>query len=378
MKDSNFDFDTSELLSSLDKLKAKYSFDLDDDEESSIPETTDEPTPLPQKPVISIPVEEPVSQEDFTIEAPILIEDEPVAQEIYIEKEGAPLKDMSWLIDSDDPAEETDKADEPILIADEEEIKEVLEFVAESSVEEESPIEEAPAEEVSSVAWYLTTEEPQETEDEEESAEPQQDEAEDYEDILSASESVEEVTAVPLSAENADDDDDDDDFADLDDENDLVVIRHDAPKKEEEKEESPFYAAFMETSTTDDKKVKPPKPVKSQKPAKPVKEPKEPKAKKEKQPKAEKANKKPRKKLILNIVVAVALAVAIWACVFVTDIILVSNWSAPVFCAESESYSDGSKTYTGAFYQIQVSVDDDGKVQRFILPWFAKGPNGDK
>ena len=134
----------------------------------------------------------------------------------------------------------------------------------------------------------------------------------------------------------------------------------------------------MENSTPENKKVKPPKPVKSPKPPKPVKEPKEPKVKKEKQPKANKTDKKPRKKLVLNIVVAVVLAVALWACVFVTDIVLVSNWSAPVFCSESETYADGSKTYTGAFYQIQISVNDDGSIDRVSLPWFAKGPNGDK
>ncbi|MBQ8784394.1 MAG: hypothetical protein IJZ57_11550 [Clostridia bacterium] len=370
MKDNDFDFDTSELLSSLDKLKAKYSFNFDD--EDTAPEIKDEPAPaVEDEPVISIAVDEP--EEDIAIEVSPVVEDTHEEEDIVIEKEDADVSDMSWLIDSDEPNDEPEQVEEETIFAPEPEIEEVIQ----EEPEAEPVIEKAPAEESSGTPWYLTVDE---ADDEEDNAAPEQtDEPQVYEDISSFEEAddieeAEEIIAPPV-AQPAEDDEDDD-FSDLDDDDELVVIRHDAPQKEEEKkEESPFYAAFMESSANESKNVKPPKPVKSPKPAKPVKEPKE---KKEKQPKTNKAGKKPRKKLVLNIVVAAVLAVALWACLFVTDILLVSNWSAPFFCQESESYADGSKTYTGAFYQIQISVNEDGSVERVSLPWFAKGPNGDK
>ncbi len=361
MKDKDFDFDTSELLSSLDKLKAKYSFNFEDDDAS--PEVKEDSVEAVEKePVISVEIEEAQDEEeDVTVEAAPVIESN-FEDDSVVEKEAA-SNDMSWLIDSDEPSAEDDEPDEePVIFPD---IVEQEAVEAEPEIDEfdEPEIEKEPVTETPAGAWYLTPEVTQD-EAEEEQAEADEDEPEDDEEASFVEE--EEEIAAPEEEE-------DDEFSDLDEDDELVVIRGNAPKEEEKKEESAFFTAFMENTASDDKKVKPPKPVKSPKPAKPVKEPKEPKEKKAKKP----ANPK-RKKLILNIVISVALVVALWACLFVTDILLVSNWSAPVFCAESESYEDGSKTYTGAFYQIQISVNEDGSVSRVSLPWFAKGPNGEK
>ena len=353
MKDN--DFDTSELLSNLDKLKAKYSFNFEDEDTS--PQVKDEPVEEVR--------EEPVISADTVVDEAPAIEDT-VEEDIIIEKETPVANDMSWLIDSDEPSENEEQTkEEPTIVIVPDVVEEAVEAESEAEeteeadepVAEDEPVVEAPA-----VAWYL---DPQADEDESETEE--ETEAEESEDIPEVEEEAEEAEEISVFEE-----DEEDEFADLDEDDELVVIRGNAPK-EEKKEESAFFTAFMENTASDDKKVKPPKPVKSPKPAKPVKEPKEPKEKKAKKP----ANPK-RKKLILNIVISVALAVALWACLFVTDILLVSNWSAPVFCAESETYEDGSKTYTGAFYQIQISVNEDGSVSRVSLPWFAKGPNGEK
>ncbi|MBQ8228935.1 MAG: hypothetical protein IJZ88_07980 [Clostridia bacterium] len=375
MKD--FEFDTSELLSNLDKLKAKYSFNFDDEEETA-PEIKNEPSPeITDEPVIPEAVEKP-TETDTTFVDVSAVKDEPAEektaeQDIAVAKEEPDVSDMSWLIDSDEPADEPEQQDEePVTVAFEEpEIE-----IQEEPVEVEPIVEKEPEQAEPEVAWYLTMDESETAEEENEEIEPEQEQPEIpvvFEDISSGDE-VEGNVEAPIVAESTVDvEEEDDDFADLDD--DLVVIRHDATENAEKKEEvSPFYAAFMENSEPNNQKAKAPKAVKSPKPAKPVREPKEPKVKKEKQPK----DKKPRKKLVLNIVVAAVLVVALWACVFVTDVVMVSNWSAPIFCAESESYADGSKTYTGIFYQIQVSVNEDGSIERVSLPWFAKGPNGDK
>lgn len=353
MKDN--DFDTSELLSNLDKLKAKYSFNFED--EDTAPEVKDEP--------VEEVNEEPVISADAVVDEAPAIEDT-VEEDIIIEKETPAANDMSWLIDSDEPSENEEQTEkEPAIVIVPDVVEEAVEAEpeAEETEEADEPVaEDEPVVEAPAVAWYL---DPQTDEDESETEE--ETEAEESEDIPEVEEEAEEAEEISVFEE-----DEEDEFADLDEDDELVVIRGNAPK-EEKKEESAFFTAFMENTASDDKKVKPPKPVKSPKPAKPVKEPKEPKEKKAKKP----ANPK-RKKLILNIVISVALAVALWACLFVTDILLVSNWSAPVFCAESETYEDGSKTYTGAFYQIQISVNDDGSVSRVSLPWFVKGPNGEK
>ncbi len=310
----NKEFDTSELLSSLEKLKAKYSFNLDDEK----PQET--PAPAVEEPAIK---ETPVIEEEPIQEIAPEVEEEPV---VVV----PPSNDMSWLIDSDDSS---DAKEEPQPVEEEPQ-----------PVEEEVPVEETveaePVTEVTDNSWFITP--PEETEETEE-VEPE--EAEPV------------VEEIPVT-------DKDDEFSDLDDDDDLVVIRHNEPKEEEK---SPFYAAFAAAADEEENNKKPPKPVKSQKPAKAPKEPKK-----------AKGNKKSNKKVILNVVVAVVLAVALWACVFVTDIVLVSNWYSPLFCVESESYSDGSKTYTGAFYQIQVSSDENGNVERVCLPWFVEGPNGNK
>ena len=355
MKDN--DFDTRELLSNLDKLKAKYSFNFDEEEsapvaeDSSVEESNNEPVVS----VVSVEAEEVAEDESpVSVEAP--------EDNIVVKKEEPVVNDMSWLIDSNEPAAEV-QAEEPVAESVVQE-PEIEESEPEAEVVTEPEIDVVPEREEPGVAWYLTPQEPEEDE-QEESEEPE---------AVEESEAPEEIEEdVYTDAEEAESDEDEDEFSDLDDDDELVVIRGNAPEKEEKKEESPFFTAFIENTASDDKKVKPPKPVKSPKPAKPVKEPKEPKEKKEKKP----ANPK-RKKLILNIFISVVLAVALWACVFVTDILLVSNWSAPVFCTESEAYEDGSKTYTGAFYQIQISVNEDGSINRVSLPWFAKGPNGDK
>lgn len=390
MKDNDYDIDTSELLSSLDKLKAKYSFNLDDDKET-------EPEKEPEKEAIT-EADEPVS----------------IAIEPEVKADVEPQSETPWFIDSDDTNEETEDA--PISVAD---APEEPELEAEPTIEAEpSAVEEEEN------AWYLTTDPVDDDEDE-----PRQEQPVEFEDVLSFSqeqedeevfdETEDEAEAEDEIEDETDDEaeqeeesptigvlfenDDDDEFSDLDDDDELVVIGSNAVTKKEqpaeaEKEEiiedkepeipqpetqakqidteSDFYKAFIDVDPAPAvNHQKPPAPVKSPKPAKPVKEPKE---KKEKVKKPVDETKKPKKKLILNIVVAVALVVAMWASLFVTDILLVSNWSTPVFSVESEAYADGSKTYTGVFYQIQVSVDENGKIQRVILPWFAEGPNGDK
>ncbi len=366
MKD--FDFDTNELLSSLDKLKEKYSFNFDEEEAK----------PEPVTPIIEDEAEEP---EDITIKISPIVDATP-EKETVEKKEESAITDMSWLIDGDDVSDEDDQdvyeADEAINEPEEEsiqapEIKEEI-IADEPVVEEENP-----------VAWYLMTDEnsEEEYESDEEIAEEEEEIAAAEEEPVASEEETEEADEyeeevqeqAPITEEAVDNEDnDDDDFDDLDD--DLVVIRHDESetekvKEESKQEESPFFAAFRDELSSESNNTKPPKPVKPAKPAKPVKEPKE---KKEKQPKKN----NPRKKLILNIIVGVALVIGLWICIFMTDVLLVSNWSAPVFCAESESYDDGSKTYTGAFYQIQICVNDDGTIDRVSLPWFAKGPNGEK
>ncbi len=414
MKDKDFDFDTNELLSSLDKLKAKYSFDFDsakeDASDKSNTPVVDEVSPVSEADDEVIAV--PAADESVSPEVDIF-DDIPAVKE---ESSSPAPDDMSWLIDNDDVQHDDeisvetpmpDLPSEPIV---EQELSISPEPEAEPEVEPEN-----------AVAWYLTTEddEPEQAQAEDmplivNDIEPEVEETIIFEDISSQPEPSEEAEEVEESEEveevsedesndeddyeveqitppateeavaEADEDDEFDEFDDLDD--DLVVIKHDETESKDSQtkdkaseepriEDSPFYAAFADSLKNDAPASAPPKAVKSPKPAKPVKEPK---VKKEKQPKENNPDKKPRKKLIMNIIVAVALVLALWGCVFATDIILVSNWSAPVFCSESEAYDDGSRTYTGAFYQIQVSVDENGKIQRVVLPWFAKGPNGDK
>lgn len=141
------------------------------------------------------------------------------------------------------------------------------------------------------------------------------------------------------------DDDEDDDFADLDDEDDVFIIKKDSP--------SPLVSAFKDAAN----------------------EPQKSKA-----PKQKKAKKEPGKntRKILNIAIAIAVPIVLWIGVFVTDIVLVSNWYTPFFCTQTETYQDGSKTYVGAFYKMQFHVDENGEVGRECLPWFVDGPNDGK
>ncbi len=401
MKEKEYDFDTSELLSSLDKLKAKYSFNLDDSEKAK----EDTPPEAPRKEAEENPVE---SAESFERAEAF----EPVETEESFDKI-IPESETPWFIDSNEPTQQL--PDQPIIVS---------EFDDEPVFEEAEPVIEAipEAEKESGVAWYLDSQEPVEEAEDSFDELFEEESIDEFEDISSYSPEAEaeaeafqdepaepeEIPQEPVQQETPSpsigvffDDDEDDEFADLDDDDDLLVIGIGSPVEENsesvqepvtgeeeepvtavlpeqpaptEPEVSPFYAAFIENSNPQEKQQKAPKPVKSPKPAKPVKEPKEKKVKKETSSK--KSNSK--KKLILNVVVGVALVVAIWASLFITDILLVSNWSAPVFSGVSDSYEDGSKTYMGLFYQIQISVDDDGKIQRVVLPWFAKGPNGEK
>lgn len=346
---SDKEFDTSELLSGLEKLKAKYSFNLDDE----IPEDADYPET--KEPVIKVPEEkeEPVqvvTKQEVAVEEETPVQPEtPVVEDTPAKEISSTGKDMSWLIDSDDTPAAPTVVETPQPVVKEEPVVPQAEAEAE-------PVQEKEDDDTN---WFLI---PPETSDDVEE-EPEEQPAEE----ISVEEPVTVATSVAVIG-----DDEENDFSDLDGDDDLKVIRDNEPSKEE----SPFYAAFVQANNEENKKVKPPKPVKSAKPAKAPKEPKEPKVKKDKSVKN--GSGKSKKKVILNVVVAVALAVAVWACVFVTDIVLVSNWYSPVFCAESESFDDGSKTYIGAFYKMQVSVDETGKIQRVCLPWFFDGPNDSK
>ncbi len=328
---SDKEFDTSELLSSLEKLKAKYSFSLDEDG-----------TEITQKQEVTILEKEEALKEadevliDEVEKADEIVKETAVEPEIEKEPEviySSSSSDMSWLIDNDD------KKDEPAPQIIEPEIEP-------EEIKEDTPVAKLEEKEVDT-SWFLSP--PDTQENEEEKAQDEQEEPQ--------------IEATPIKTEL------NDEFDDLDSEDDLKVIR----AVEDDSKNSPFYAAFMQTTTEEAVKQKPPKPVKSQKPAKPVKEPKEKKEKK-----AKSSGKKVSKRVVLNIVVAAVLVIAVWACAFVTDIALLSKWEAPIFCVESESYDDGSKTYIGAFYQIQLSRNEDGSFSREFFPWFVQGSNANK
>ena len=159
MKDHDFDFDTSELLSSLDKLKAKYSFNFDDEEDSA-PEIEDEPAPaVEEEPVISIAIDEP-EEEEVAVEVTPAVEDIPEEQDIIIEKETPAATDMSWLIDSDKPNDEPEQPEEEPII-----VPEPEEDIAQEEPEEVNPvIEQEPVQQSPATAWYLTMDEPAEEE----------------------------------------------------------------------------------------------------------------------------------------------------------------------------------------------------------------------
>lgn len=364
---SNNEHNANELLSNLERLKAKY---------SSVPETDSEITsqPTPEKPVETAPVKE----EAPVKEAPVIRKAQPTEAKVET------ARDFSWLIDKEEDSSVVQEVPSVIEVTpvntpvkeEKSDSNWLLSASDDLSQEqsEETPVEDVPAE----------AETPAEEVSVEDEAPVAKEDSENAQGFKFAPGFIDD------SAEEDDEDEDDydfddsvedDDFADLDDEDDLVVIRHESKKEKAaqenvQEEMSPFYAALLESDNKN--KAKPPKPVKSQKPPKPAKEPKVKKAKKEKQPKVKKNGKTRNKRLILNIVVSVALVAVLWTCLFVTDIILVSNWYSPVFCAESKTFEDGSKTYIGAFYKMEVTVTENGEIQRFCLPWFIPGPNESK
>lgn len=143
--------------------------------------------------------------------------------------------------------------------------------------------------------------------------------------------------------------DEDDEFADLDDDDDIVRI--DADKNED----SPFAAALKEAANQSEQVKK-------------VKE-------KQKNSSVKKSSNAKKHAKLPYIIIAVAVPILLWLTVFITDITLVTNWKTPFFCAQTYEYENGSRDYKGAFYQFQIHINDQGEVESVCLPWFVKGPN---
>ncbi|MGN1478725.1 MAG: hypothetical protein ACI4XH_03070 [Acutalibacteraceae bacterium] len=149
--------------------------------------------------------------------------------------------------------------------------------------------------------------------------------------------------------DDLDEEDEFDEFSDLDDDDDIVRI--DADKNED----SPFAAALKEAANQSEQ----------------VKKAKE----KQKNSSVKKSSNEKKHTKLPYIIIAVAVPILLWLTVFITDITLVSNWKTPLFCAQTYEYENGSRDYKGAFYQFQIHINEQGEVESVCLPWFVKGPN---
>ncbi len=314
---SDKEFDTNELLSSLEKLKAKYSFNLEDDVQQDSP--------------AEVEIKEEVIKAPETVdEAKISIPEVDAPQEDSQPAFENDKNDLSWIID--DESNQSAFIQAPVVVSEEDTAQ------ADSNIHQDVIIKN----EDKGTSWYLDND-------------AENLKVTEIPDVVSTSSYEEKSETETQFITQIEQNDETDDFADLDSEDDLKVIRAD----ENRPSDSPFYAAFMESSndaSQAEKNQKPPKAVKTSKTKKSAKEG---------------ADKKISKKVVLNITVAIALAVAVWSCLFVTDLMLVKNDYAPLFCVEDEKgFDDGSEKYVGAFYQFKIGKNENGSVSKEFFPWF--------
>lgn len=78
----------------------------------------------------------------------------------------------------------------------------------------------------------------------------------------------------------------------------------------------------------------------------------------------------------LQIVLMSVLGVALlWCIVFTVDHTLAAQGYSPFFCVETQTYEDGSASYTGLGYKIQFRFDAEENLTQKCLPAWKDGPN---
>lgn len=76
--------------------------------------------------------------------------------------------------------------------------------------------------------------------------------------------------------------------------------------------------------------------------------------------------------IILMVIVSLA---ALWCIMFTVDHTLAANGASPVFCKETQKYSDNSVSYKGLGYKVQFRFDADKNLTQKCLPSWKTGPN---
>ena len=312
-------FDDDDVLSNLEKLKAKYTAYS---EEETDTETDTEPAAE----------EEPEEDSFFSS-----ISDIPEEQD-FVENEQEPdeedIGDIFFSAYSGDDENENENEDEVTLEQGSEfDISAFMNYEKEHNIHaEESLLEEEAYPEDDDISESFEIEEDN-TETDDSYTQEEEFAVLDDRDLYS----------------DIDEYDEDDEFADLDDDDDIVRI--DANKNED----SPFAAALKEAANQSEQVKK-------------VKE-------KQKNSSVKKSSNAKKHTKLPYIIIAIAVPILLWLTVFITDITLVSNWKTPLFCAQTYEYENGSRDYKGAFYQFQIHINDQGEVESVCLPWFVKGPN---
>ena len=107
------------------------------------------------------------------------------------------------------------------------------------------------------------------------------------------------------------------------------------------------------------------------------KAPQAPKPKKVKKPKVQKPQK--NKKVKFNvwqwILLVVCSLITLWFVIFTVDYTLASTGNSPLFCVETQSFEDGSRSYAGAGYKVQFFFEPDGTLYKNVMPFWKEGPN---
>ena len=89
--------------------------------------------------------------------------------------------------------------------------------------------------------------------------------------------------------------------------------------------------------------------------------------------------KKPKEPLKLKpihiVIMAIAGVIALWFVMFTVDHTLAANGVSPVFCRETETFTDGSASYKGLGYKVQFKFDANGNLTQKVLPAWQEGPN---
>lgn len=75
------------------------------------------------------------------------------------------------------------------------------------------------------------------------------------------------------------------------------------------------------------------------------------------------------------VIMAIVGLIALWSVFFTVDHTLAAQGISPIFCVETAQYKDGSVSYTGAGYKVQLTFDSKGNISQKVVPIWKQGPN---